>query len=572
MRIFGAIAALPLAALCACDGSEPSGPPVAQDAATTAAPADYYGTLEPFASEAVYFVVTDRFVDGDPGNNQTQQGGPERKTFDRPITDLQGRNGNIGYLGGDFRGLLDNAGYIADMGFTAVWISPIVDNPDEAFTGGQRLGEGFFADRGKTGYHGYWGVNFFELDEHWPSPALDFAGLTAGLLQGHGLKTVLDIVCNHGSPAYTMPEDQPKYGEFYDQGGRLVADHENLHPSELEPGSNPLHAWFHTEPDLAELSNLDDTNPEVLDYFTAAYRQWIGQGAAAFRVDTIRHMPHAFWKQFSDRIRAEHPGFFMFGESFQFDAAKVAEHTWNENGAISVLDFPGQKQITTVFAEGADFNELLSYLHLDDGLYQNPYELMIFYDNHDMPRMAADKNGFIDAHNWLFTSRGIPVIYYGSEIAFRAGAPEHGGNRDYFGQDNVDAARASGVHSALRRIARIRRDSPALQRGLQANLAFSGNQAAFFRVYEHQGVTQSALVALNKDDAPATIEIERWLSAGTWRDADTGAPLAVTDADPRLQLKVPPHDLRVLFMDGPNTNAALAAELRRLQAQRLRRP
>ncbi|MGB5720542.1 MAG: alpha-amylase family glycosyl hydrolase, partial [Woeseiaceae bacterium] len=136
------------------------------------APVEYFGTLEPFASEAVYFIVTDRFVDGDPANNFPDQGGVERGTFDRPIRVADSAPANIGYLGGDFRGVLDNADYIADMGFTAIWLTPIVDNPDEAFTGGTAPGEGGSNDYGKTGYHGYWGVNFFALDEHLPSANL----------------------------------------------------------------------------------------------------------------------------------------------------------------------------------------------------------------------------------------------------------------------------------------------------------------------------------------------------------------------------------------------------------------
>ena len=460
--------------------------------------AEYFGTLEPFASEAVYFVLTDRFVDGDPDNNFVTQGAPDRHTFDRPITDLQGNDGNIGYMGGDFRGLLNNADYIAEMGFTSVWISPIVENPDEAFMGGDKLGEGFFADQGKTGYHGYWGVNFYEVDEHLPSPDLSFADLTSVLAQEHGLKTVLDVVCNHGSPSYSMPEDQPMYGEIYNATGELVADHQNLNPENLD-AANPLHAFFHPKADLAQLSNIDENNPAVLDYFVGAYAQWIKQGAAAFRIDTIKHMPHSFWKAFSDRIRSEHPGFFMFSESYTFSAPKVAEHTWPENGGISVLDFPGQKSIRDVFSDpGSSFSTLQGYLHLDDGLYQNPYELMTFYDNHDMPRMDADESGFIDAHNWLFTSRGIPVIYYGSESIFRSGAAEHGGNRDYFGQDNVDLARNHPVRKALMQIARVRRESPALQRGLQLNINLRGDLAAFFRVYQKDDVNQTALILLNK--------------------------------------------------------------------------
>ena len=522
----------------------------APDTATDVAPdTDYYGTLAPFASDAVYFVVTDRFVDGDPSNNHEDQGGAEVGSFNRPIR-LEGQGpANIGYLGGDFQGILDNAGYIADMGFTALWITPIVDNPDEAFTGSTRPGEGMFADKGKSGYHGYWGVNFFEVDEHLESDGLAFADLTRRLRDDFDIDLVLDVVCNHGSPSYTMPVDQPKYGELYDADGRLVADHQNLHPTELDP-TNPLHAFYNTEPDLAQLSDMNESNPDVLDYFVDAYSQWIDQGAAAFRIDTIKHMPHGFWKAFSDRIREQRPDFFMFAESWSFDAAKIAEHTWHENGGISVLDFPGQQAMNDVFADGEPYSRLLDYLHLDDRLYDNPYELMTFYDNHDMARMNADADGFIDANNWLFTSRGIPVVYYGSEIGFEAGAREHGGNRNYFGVENIALAKNHRIRAALERIAKLRQHSVALQRGLQLNLQIADDTAAFYRVYRRGDVTETALVLLNKGDRPTTIDASNWLGDSEWRDALDGGDIVAADA-----LSVAAHGVRVLIApDLPNVN------------------
>ena len=245
--------------------------------------AEYYGTLEPFASEAVYFVITDRFVDGDASNNHPEQGGPVLGTFDRPLQ-IEGRPpANIGYLGGDFKGIVNNAHYISELGFTALWLTPIVENPDEAFTGGTKPGDGILTDLGKTGYHGYWGVNFFEVDEHWPSDDLRFEDVTRKLRQA-GIKTVLDVVCNHGSPAYTMPKDQPLFGELYDAQGRLIADHQNLHPSKLDP-NNPLHAFFRRTPDLAQLADVDFDNPAVLDYFVSAHLKWIdsGRGCTSYR-------------------------------------------------------------------------------------------------------------------------------------------------------------------------------------------------------------------------------------------------------------------------------------------------
>ncbi|WP_159016765.1 alpha-amylase family glycosyl hydrolase [Cognatiluteimonas profundi] len=540
--------------------------PATRHAAADASPSvEYVGTREPFASKAVYFVLTDRFVNGDTSNDHRDQGGKHR-TFDIPTPGApQGQSDNIGYLGGDFRGVLDNADYIRDMGFGAVWVSPIVDNPDEAFTGGDPVHwGGMFTDRGKTGYHGYWGVNFYRLDEHLPSPGLDFAGLTAGLKQ-HGLNTVLDIVCNHGSPAYTMPVAQPKFGQIFDRDGKLVADHQNLPPGKLDPLHNPLHAFYNTHGGLAQLSDLNENNPAVMDYLVGAYEQWIDQGAAAFRIDTIGWMPQSFWHAFVGRIRSRHPGFFMYGEAFDTNADKIAEFTKPENAGVSVLDFPLRERISDVFgSKHAGFERIAERLYLEHGPYRNPYDLVTFYDNHDMARLDADDNGFIDADNFLFTARGIPAIYYGSETGFMRGTAEHAGNRNYYGQARIDAAAGNPIHDRLRRIARLRAQSPALQRGLQVNLLMQGDRAAFYRVYQARGQHQIALVLLNKGDAAAAFDLPG-VQAGQWRDALQGQSIDVATGG-GLSTSVPAHDVAVYVLDAPVRDPALAAALDRAVA------
>ncbi|MEZ0469658.1 alpha-amylase family glycosyl hydrolase [Luteimonas salinilitoris] len=554
----GCVIALALAA-CTPDGPVPPETSPAPASAKSPAPG-FYGTTEPFAENAVYFVVTDRFVNGDPSNDQRDQGRPH-PSFDIPVECPDGIDGNIGYLGGDFKGILDNAGYIRGMGFTAVWITPIVDNPDQAFTGGDAISCGSsLTDRGKAAYHGYWGMNFYRLDEHLPSAGLDFAAFTAGM-KAQGLKTVLDIVANHSSPAYTMPERQPGFGQVFDADGALVADHQNLPPAELDPANEPLHRFYSTKPDLAQLGDFDPASPEAMDYLVGAYLQWIGQGADAFRIDTIRHMPHPFWKEFSDRIRAEHPGFFMFAEAFDYDAAKIAAHTLPENGGVSVLDFPMKEAMQKVFAEGADFSLLADALHLQGDPYANPYELATFYDNHDMARMDAGDAGFIDAHNWLFTARGIPVVYYGSETGFMRGRGEHAGNRNYFGQARVDAAAGHPIQAALTRIANLRRQSPALQKGLQLDLRLQGDEAAFYRVYDDGDNAQIALVLLNKGDAARTMEVTEFLEPGDWRDGFDGTVQTVEGV---LAAEVPAHGVRLFLHDAPPRRDDLRARLRSL--------
>ena len=523
---------------------------------------EYIGTTEPFAAYAVYFVLTDRFVNGDPGNDQRDQAAGANHSFDRPVPGAPaGRSDNVGYLGGDFKGLLNNAGYIRDMGFGAVWVTPIVDNPDEAFTGGDAVKwGGLFTDRGKTGFHGYWGVDFYKLDEHLPSPGLDFAALTKGLKQ-QGLKTVLDIVSNHGSPSYTMPQDQPGYGEIY-QDGKLVADHQNLPPDKLDP-RNPLHAFYNRQTGLAQLSDINENDPRVFEYFVGAYSKWIEQGADAFRIDTIPWMPHSYWHAFTTRIREKHPGFFMFGEAFNYDAATIAAHTFPRNASVSVLDFPLKERVAEVFGrQGGGFERIAERLYLEDGPYERPYELMTFYDNHDMARLDATDEGFIDANNFLFTARGIPVIYYGSETGFERGTSEHAGNRNYFGQERVDAAAKSPIYQALTRIANLRKATPALQRGLQVNVLMQGDRAAFYRVLQQGGTHQLALVLLNKGTAPVSFEVKEMLQPGRWHAALAGGDIDVA-AGGVLQATVAAHGAEVYLLDAAVTQPELRVALER---------
>jgi cyclomaltodextrin glucanotransferase len=174
--------------------------------------------------------------------------------------------------------------------------------------------------------------------------------------------------------------------------------------------------------------------------------------------------------------------------------------------------------------------------------------------------MDASDAGFIDAHNWLFTARGIPVVYYGSEMGFMRGRPEHGGNRNYFGVEGIAAAKASPIRAALSRIAKVREASPALQRGVQVDVELAGNRAAFYRVYQHAGVHQIALVLLNKGDATERFAIDTTLQPGRWTSALDGGVVEVATGG-KLEASVPAHGVQVYLLDAPVRESALAAAL-----------
>jgi cyclomaltodextrin glucanotransferase len=187
---------------------------------------------------------------------------------------------------------------------------------------------------------------------------------------------------------------------------------------------------------------------------------------------------------------------------------------------------------------------------------------MTFYDNHDMARLDASDEGFIDAHNFLFTVRGIPVIYYGSESGFERGTAEHAGNRNYFGQERINARTTGAIHRQLTRIAQVRKGSIALQRGLQVNVSMQGDTASFYRVVQTAGQQQIALVLLNKGGTPAGFAVSEHLQAGRWRAAIAGGEVEIGEGG-TLQATVPAHGVEVFLLDAAVTQQTLAKMLER---------
>lgn len=217
---------------------------------------------------------------------------------------------------------------------------------------------------------------------------------------------------------------------------------------------------------------------------------------------------------------------------------------------------------------GSDYRDIKSYLHLETAVYQNPYELVTFYDNHDMARMNATDEGFIDANNWLFTSRGIPAVYYGSEIGFMRGTAEHFGNRNYFGQESINAAKSHAIRQHMMRIANVRKESVSLQKGLQLNLQFAGDVASFYRIYQNAGTNQTALVMLNKGNEAARVTLNTMLEPGEWRDAFSGDRVVLAAGQKAFSAEVPAHGIRVFFKDAPLSSRAVLDRARTLMRNR----
>ncbi len=472
-------------------------------------------TGDDFREESIYFLMTDRFVNVNSSN------------------DYSGRDDfgeNIGYNGGDFQGIIDNLDYIKGMGFTAIWITPVVDNPDYRFNG-----EGI--DKNKASYHGYWGMDFTKCDEHWESSGATFDELV-NAVHAKDMKLVLDIVCNHASPAYTMNPELEGFGEVWENGTK-IHDHGN-HPTYPSAEMDDPY-WFHhngpggdTYHDLAQLADFNTENEHVRIWLKNVYTGWQNKGADAFRIDTIMWCPHDFWKDFTAAMGTD---FFMFGEAFSFDYGTVSSYTYD---GMSVLDFVGYDRIKSVFRGGnyADMHGLLD----NDWRYSDARYLVNFIDNHDVRRFEGTEEQLIDALNWIFTIRGIPCVYYGTEIAFNAGKGEYDGGRAYYGAENIANAPNSPVYQQIVKLTNARKKNVALQKGSmdRSNVWVSdtSNAFAFKREFEDNKVC----VALNKADGWSDYRFSD-VENGNWTDALSGWTIAVSDNT--LNFGVSPHSVAI---------------------------
>lgn len=354
-------------------------------------------------SDIIYFALTDRFRDGDPANN-----------FDVD------RNNPFAYHGGDFAGIIEKIPYLKNLGITALWISPVYVNSH-------------LKDNNMWGYHGYWPLDFDRIDPHLYSPAegigagsREYLKRLADELHGNGIKLILDMVVNH--TGYNHPGLSPD--------------------SPLTPFRphwfNPESLKSVEEGRLMGLPDIDQDNIEVVDYFINSVTGWIEDtGIDAIRMDTAKHVERAFWHHFKTYIKGKHPEVSLLGEVLEWDIDRISEY--QKHYAFDYLfDFPLQNAMHEVFLKDRslrtlaspriDPNEPLGVLDRDTH-YTNHNKLVTLMDNHDLPlrfmtaalnATSGDRQRALDIYllalTFIMTTRGVPQLYYGSEIAMEGGA------------------------------------------------------------------------------------------------------------------------------------------------------
>lgn len=470
--------------------------------------------------QILYFVMTDRFDDGDPRNND--QGAGEYDPKDRRR-----------YSGGDFAGLQRRLDYIQGLGATGVWITPPVAN---------QWWNGSYG-----GYHGYWASDFSRVDPHLGT-LHDYQQL-ARALHGRGMTLVQDIVLNHTGDFFRMvPDAQGRLiGQLNRDSKPMLAPRQA--PFDLNNPNDPRHrraGIYHWTPDVVDygdrqqelnhqMSGLDDLNtenPRVRRVLRQSYGHWLRSvGVDAFRLDTAFYVPQDFLQDFLHSADPQAPGmqrlarqlgrpdFFMFGEGFAIDRAgesagmrKIESYVRDARGRPvlpGMLHFTLYGTLGDVLARGQPPAQLAERIRLTTQLHSRPHWMPTFVDNHDVDRFLAGGTpaGLRQALAAIMTLPGIPVIYYGTEQGFR-------GQRDAMfaagygsgGRDHFDTT--APLYRAIRQLADLRRAHRVFTRGepvvLQAEAM--GHGAIAWRMDQAGQAGQSALVVMNTADHPVLLD------------------------------------------------------------------
>jgi glycosidase len=468
------------------------------------APLPRAGRFQGFSpDDVIYLIMPDRFANGDPTN-------------DDPLISrgMMNRQKKRYYHGGDLQGIINRLPYLKDLGVTALWLNPVYDNVNH-------LNEREVYDEGPiTDYHGYGAVDFYAVDEHFG----DVAKFRELVDAAHrlGIKVIQDQVANHSGPYHPWVKDSPTPTWY--NGTEAQHLNETWQTWTLmDPHATPqvqketLDGWF-----INILPDLNQNDEETARYIIQNTLWWIGiSGLDGIRQDTLPYVPRRFWREWMAAIKREYPRLTVVGELFDGNPALVSFFQGGESRFDGVdsridtlFDFPLFFPLRRAFAEGKPIREVAIML-AHDHLYVNPNLLVTFLGLHDVQRFMSEPGaslaGLKLAFTLLMTTRGIPMIYYGDEIAM-PGGHDPDNRRDFPGGwpgDPRNAFEESGrtpdeqaVFAHVRRLTRRRAEWEPLRRGSLVNLHVTEQTYAYARVTDRDSV----IVVFNNGTQPTTVE------------------------------------------------------------------
>lgn len=556
----------------------------------------------PGGGQTFYFVLTDRFENGDPSNDT---GGLEGDRLDHGFDPTD----KGFYQGGDIAGLHSRLDYIEDLGMSAIWLTP-------SFKNNPVQGEGADAS---AGYHGYWITDFTTIDPHLGTNE----ELKALIEDAHsrGIKVYFDIIANHTADLIDYEEGEYGYVDqatapYLDQDGNPVDvtalaqspdfpafDAETSFPyTPVRSEQNRVmvpealndvtmyhnrgnSTWEGESVTFGDFDGLDDLmteDPRVVETMTDIYTTWMDFGIDGFRIDTVKHVDFAFWQTFTSALvdhQAATPAgdqFFTFGEVYDADATLLSPYV-RDTEMDSVLDFAYQASATN-WAKGYTAQGMAGLFAADDHYTtadSSAADLPTFLGNHDMGRIGnlLSSSDRLDeraafAHETMLLTRGQPVIYYGDEQGFVGDGNDKDARQSMFASQVpsylddtlIDGTPyGSGEHFStetqlyplISELATLRGETPALSTGAQIELYAEDGAGiyAFSRVDRDEKIEH--LVALNNAPEERTVTLTA-LTPGASYSPLYGDHAAVTAAaDGTLELTVPSLGAAVLVADQP---------------------
>lgn len=455
------------------------------------------------AEDVLYLVMPDRFANGNQENDIIK--GMKESTTDR--NNLYARHG------GDLQGIANHLTYISDLGATAIWLNPTQEN-----------------DMKEGSYHGYAITDYYQIDRRFGTNQ-EFKELVK---QAHsqGLKVVMDMIFNHcGNENYLFADKPSKewfnFSSNYVQTSFKTANVMDIHASNYERRI-ATDGWF-----ASVMPDFNQRNRHVARYLIQNSIWWIEYaGINGIRQDTHPYADFDFMSQWCKEVNEEYPYFNIVGETWLNSNVQIAY--WQKDSKIAapknsylptVMDFPLQGLMNQAFDEetgewGGGLYRLYDYLS-QDLVYANPMGLLTFLDNHDTSRFASDKDKannltrYKQALAFMLTTRGIPQIYYGTEILMSGNKGNGDGalRRDFPGGwkgDEINAFSEKGrtalqneAFNYTRKLLQWRKGNLAVTKGNMKH--FSIRQGVY--VYQREYNGQSVVVFMNGTNSSQELEL-----------------------------------------------------------------
>jgi alpha-amylase len=452
-------------------------------------------THQDWSNEVIYFLLIDRFHDGDPSNNKS--GNPNSHVLWDGKE--QTRQHLKTYQGGDLAGVIEKLDYLKGLGVTALWLSPVYDNAAKDFSGWWP-------------YHGYHPVNFYQVEDHFGDLALMRKLVDAA--HERGMKVMLDMIYNHVGPEHAFVMDQSKWK---DQGFAKW-----FHPHSGKDDSTSIKNWEDQKElenlEVMGLPDLDQDNPYAYEWLLDISKYWVMEtGADAFRLDAVKHVAPSFWQKFSkDMKKWAGADFFLLGEVFSGDANYLAKY--KDLGFDGLFDIPLYYTIRQTVGQGSSLLVLSEQILKNQTLYGNAFQPALLIDNHDLVRfshMAPDRvaERIKLALTLIHTLNGIPVLYYGTEVAL-AGAPDKdpttGEGLDYMNRRmmpwpevKAQESNPEGIIAHIKALTNLRKGKDQYGKGRLIELY----KDATTYVYAKAGTKDLSLVAINASVETRTVEV-----------------------------------------------------------------